>query len=196
VSPETVQLHAALLSRSLQAAVGLEEAALTVWRSIAETGAIVPTSIALYPSWREERGGWTVLIDRGLIDAARLIRREHLPRETGGILLGSIDQYRRTIALVDVMPPPSDSIGTTASFERGTQGVPEAVVEASRRTAGIVGYVGEWHSHPPRVSVNMSTEDLRQLLHLTMHLGTDGDPSVMLIVGDADWSLIVGEVAQ
>lgn len=194
ISPEAVQLQSSLLSQSLRDAQGRAAASVRIWETNRETGAIERVDLVLHESWREERGGWTVLFDAGLLETARAIRQNHLPAETGGILLGSIDQYRRTIALVDVMPPPADSIGTAASFERGTRGVPEAVREASRRTAGIVGYVGEWHSHPPRSSTNMSGDDLRQILHLTMHLGTDGDPCVMLIVGDAECSLYVGEV--
>ena len=31
---------------------------------------------------------------------------------------------------------------------RGIDGLADAVKEASRRTAGVVGYLGEWHSHP------------------------------------------------
>ncbi len=196
ISPEAVQVHSAFISQSLRSAFALPTAALRVWESDNGTGTIQPIDVSLSPSWREQRGGWTVLLDAGLLETAHQIRREHLPRETGGILIGSIDQHRRTIALVDVMPPPADSVGTLDSFERGKLGAPEAVIEANRRTAGIVGYVGEWHSHPPSISTDMSSDDLRQLLHLTMHLGTDGDPSVMLIMADADWSLIVGELTH
>jgi integrative and conjugative element protein (TIGR02256 family) len=150
----------------------------------------------LYPSTRIQRGDWTVLLDEGLLDAARVIRKRHLPKETGGVLLGAVDQYRRTIALVDALAPPDDSVGTPKSFARGTEGLAEAVEEAGRRTAGIVGYVGEWHSHPPRISTDMSPDDVSQLLHLTVHLGSDGDPAVMLIVGNAEWSVMVREVRR
>ena len=97
---------------------------------------------------------------------------------------------------MDVTAPPIDSVGTPTSFERGTQGLAQVVIEANRRTAGIVVYVGEWHSHPPRAPTDMSGDDVRQLLHLTVHLGTDGDPAVMLIVGDGEWSLTVGEMVH
>src|SRR5262249_37749212 len=122
-------------------------------------------------------------------------RSRHIPDETGGVLLGAIDHHRRTIAIVDALPPPVDSVGTPISFERGTQGLADAVDEASRRTAAIGGYVGGGHSQSPPASTNMSQDDVKQLLHLTVHLATDGDPAVMLIVGDGEEStLIVGEV--
>jgi integrative and conjugative element protein (TIGR02256 family) len=195
ISPETVQLHAALLSRPLRLATQQSQALLRIWQSDPNTGSVQALDVPLVPCSREERGGWTVLLDEDALQVAREIRRRHVPAETGGILLGAIDHHRRTIAIVDALPPPVDSVGTPVSFERGTQGLADVVNEASRRTAAIVGYVGEWHSHPPRASTNMSPEDVKQLLHLTVHLATDGDPAVMLIVGDGEEStLIVGEV--
>ncbi len=194
MSSETIQLHAALLSRSLRKALQDPESRLRIWKSDPDMLSIERHEVPLSPSTRIQRGDWTVLLDEGLLDVARAIRKRHLPEETGGIILGAVDQYRRTIALVDALPAPNGSVGTPLSFTRGTQGLAEAVEEAGRRTAGIVGYVGEWHSHPPRVSTDMSTDDVSQLLHLTMHLGSDGDPAVMLIVGDTEWSAMVGEV--
>jgi integrative and conjugative element protein (TIGR02256 family) len=194
MSPETVQLHAALLSRSLRTASEDPKPRLRIWQSDAEMLSIQQHEIPLAPSTRMQRGDWSVLVDERLLHTARAIRTRHLPEETGGILLGAVDQHRRTIALVDALAPPDDSVGTPTSFARGTESLAEAVEEASRRTAGIVGYVGEWHSHPPHASTDMSPDDLRQLLHLTVHLGSDGDPAVMLIVGEAEWSVIVGEV--
>lgn len=195
ISPEAVQLHAVLLSQSLRLALQNSQALLRVWRSGSDIGSVQSHDIPLDSCIRVQRGGWTVLLDEGTLRVARDIRSRHVPAETGGILLGSIDHHRRTIAIVSALPPPADSVGTTVSFERGTQGLVDAVTEASRRTAGIVGYLGEWHSHPPRASTDMSQDDVKQLLHLTVHLATDGDPAVMLIVGEGeDWSLIVGEV--
>lgn len=194
MSPETVQLHAAILSRSLRTASQDPKPSLRIWQSDSDMLSLQQHEIPLSPSARIQRGVWTVLLDEGLLETARVTRKRYLPEETGGILLGVIDQYRRTIALVDALAPPDDSVGTPLSFMRGTQGLAEAVEEAGRRTAGIVGYVGEWHSHPPRISTDMSPDDVSQLLHLTVHLGSDGDPAVMLIVGDAEWSVIVGEV--
>jgi len=197
ISPETVQLHAAQLSRSVRLAAEQSQPLLRIWQSDRPTGSVQSLDIPLFPCARVERGGWTVLLDEGALKTAREIRSRYVPAETGGILLGSIDHHRRTIAIVDALPPPVDSVGTPVSFERGTQGLAEVVNEASRRTAAIVGYVGEWHSHPPRVSTNMSTDDVKQLLHLTVHLASDGDPAVMLIVGDGEESTLnVGEVTH
>ncbi len=62
----------------------------------------------------------------------------------------------------------------------------EAVREASRRTAGIVDYIGEWHSHPKGHSALPSKDDLIQLYHLSQQMADDGLPAVQLIVGEGD----------
>jgi hypothetical protein len=89
-----------------------------------------------------------------------------------------------------------DSVGTPVSFERGIQGLTEAVGEVQTRTAGLVGYAGEWHSHPARVAPAMSPDDLPQIVHVTLQLCMDGDPCVMLIVGDLDCPSISARVGH
>ena len=64
--------------------------------------------------------------------------------------------------------------------------------EASRRTAGIVGYVGEWHSHPQGHSASPSRDDWIQLIHLALGMSEDGLPGVQLIVGESGLQLLKG----
>jgi hypothetical protein len=70
----------------------------------------------------------------------------------------------------------------------------KAVSEASRRTAGIVNYIGEWHSHPPGHSASPSKDDLIQLVHLALGMADDGLPGVQLIVGEDDLQVLQGMV--
>ena len=76
----------------------------------------------------------------------------------------------------------------------GIAGLAEMVAEASRRTAGIVGYIGEWHSHPPGHSAAPSHDDLIQLVHLALGMSDDGLPAVQLIVGEHDLRVLQGVV--
>ena len=52
------------------------------------------------------------------------------------------------------------------------------------RTANIIGYVGEWHSHPPEASTKPSHDDFNLLTYLAQELNNDGFPALMLIVGE------------
>jgi hypothetical protein len=70
----------------------------------------------------------------------------------------------------------------------------EAVKDAAKRTAGMVGYVGEWHSHPPGHSASPSRHDLVQLVHLALGMADDGLPAVQLIVGEQDLQILQGAV--
>ncbi len=96
--------------------------------------------------------------------------------------------------MVAGLPAPSDSKSSPGSFERGVKGLADAVNEASRRTAGIVGYIGEWHSHPRGHSAAPSRDDLIQLIHLALGMADDGLPGVQLIVGERDLQVLQGTV--
>jgi len=69
-------------------------------------------------------------------------------------------------------------------------------VRARDKTANIVDYIGEWHSHPKSVSVNPSENDVIQLSELSKLLSEDGLPAVQLIVGDQGINIIIGEVVD
>jgi integrative and conjugative element protein (TIGR02256 family) len=192
ISPEAIQLHAALLSSQLRKNVTKSDANLAIFET-REEGGVESRRVALKCGYRRQHGDWAILIDEGLLETARKLRAEALPAETGGVLLGTIDHHRKVIALVDAIGPPPDSVKTQTSFERGTEGVESVIKNANDRTAGFVTYVGEWHSHPPKVAAKMSRDDFEQILHLTIHLAADGDPSVMLIVGGKnDWQTYIG----
>ncbi|WP_284077275.1 Mov34/MPN/PAD-1 family protein, partial [Herbaspirillum aquaticum] len=119
------------------------------------------------------------------------LRDQTLPNETGGVILGYVDQKRDAIHLVDVLPAPLDSDANRTAFTRGAAGLPEAVAEAAARTANIVGYLGEWHSHPRFSSTALSAEDQVLLSYLADMLAQDGMPALMLIVGDGDMSITI-----
>ena len=96
--------------------------------------------------------------------------------------------------IVDVLPPPPDSRHSTGHFERGVEGLLESYSEVQRRTGNVVGYLGEWHSHPPGHSARQSPDDLLQLFKLALGMADDGLPVIQLIVGEHDLELYAGEV--
>ena len=53
--------------------------------------------------------------------------------------------------------------------------------QASPTSAHISGYVGEWHSHPPRATPLPSRTDLRQIDWLAALFDMDSQPALMLI---------------
>ncbi len=107
----------------------------------------------------------------------------HLPNETGGIILGYIDHKLNHIYIVDVLNAPADSEADLTGFTRGVQGLMATLDEVSQRTAGIVGYIGEWHSHPEFTSAYPSSLDRALIKELADALELDGHPALMIIVG-------------
>lgn len=123
----------------------------------------------------------------------RALRADAEPTETGGVLLGYYDFNVNAIVVVDALPAPPDSKSAPTSFERGVAGLPEAIREVARRTAGIVQYIGEWHSHPPGHSAAPSRDDMFQLAYLSLGMAQDGLPAISLIVGEGDLKVMKGQ---
>ena len=69
------------------------------------------------------------------------------------------------------------------AFIRGCAGLQEELTAIGERTAGQVGYVGEWHSYPDGADVCMSPTDVVLLDTVAREMRVDGWPGVMMIVG-------------
>lgn len=186
--------HASTLAEQIQSVTSDVRPRIRVWQRSSATGAVAVHDVAVHSERRMALGEVDLFIDAGLEERLRSLRRAGFPNETGGILLGYHDFNINAIVVVDALPAPEDSKATPGSFERGIAGLADAVSEAARRTAGVVGYLGEWHSHPPGHSAVPSQDDLKQLVHLTLGMHEDGLPAVQLIVGEHDVQVLQGTV--
>jgi hypothetical protein len=189
-----ITAHASTLAEQVMFRVQSEEACIRVWERELDTGGISVHDIVPTPEHCLEFGDLKVFYDDGLVGHLMALRQAALPNETGGVLLGYHDFNVGAIMLVDALPPPSDSHASPGSFERGTAGSLKAVQDASARTAGIVGYVGEWHSHPRGHSAMPSRDDLIQLAEISLGMHEDGLPALQLIVGDNEIQILQGGV--
>jgi integrative and conjugative element protein (TIGR02256 family) len=184
IPAEFVQVHAAILARQVRLATALPDAAIRIWRSNPETGTVDTTAFGVTAAISVDLGETRIVWDEGLRAKVREMRERGLPAETGGVLLGYFDLKANRAYIVDALPAPPDSIRTASEFARGIEGLESAIKDASERTAGIVGYVGEWHSHPRNVSAAHSGLDIMLLVHLATMLRHDGLPALMLIAGE------------
>jgi integrative and conjugative element protein (TIGR02256 family) len=131
-----------------------------------------------------EADGWTIGITGSVATYLQDLRRNALPNETGGVLLGIVDHTRQRIEVALGLAAPPDSTGTRDEFERGVQGVIDSIDDARRRTMHQLSYVGEWHSHPEGARTTPSVIDAAQLVSLREELLSEDRPPVMVIVGD------------
>ncbi len=183
ISFESIQFHAALIARQVRLLRDNAAAYIRIWTGDFETGALSASEIPIYEPARFNCGDWCVVMDRGVKEKLAAIRMDQLPKETGGVILGYIDQKLKHIYVVDVLNAPLDSDADLTGFTRGVEGLKAALVEVARRTANIVGYIGEWHSHSEFTSAYPSSLDRALIKELADALELDGQPALMIIVG-------------
>lgn len=179
-----------LVASGLDGAVDQPTGLIKIW-SVQENGAINALTYVPKPAKTEMRGDWSVTIDQSVVDKIMELRRARLPNETGGVLFGLVDIPAKRIHIVLAASAPPDSEETASGFVRGTHGVREHIEQVSNRTIGHVRYVGEWHSHPPRVATMPSHTDLVQIDWLATLFDMDTLPALMVIVGDQHVNVIL-----
>ena len=191
-----VALHAGLAAKVLPDVLCTSEAAAVVWRAD-EDGTVRRVDLSPAAVIRQETSSWTVVTDEALIAKLAALRAPKLPNETGGVLLGSFDVERRILYVVDALPSPSDSKEWPTLYIRGCDGLTKAVDALTKKTHGMLEYVGEWHSHPEGVSPTASHDDLKVFAWLGDLMQADGLPAVMMIVGDPGSTICyVGEIPR
>ena len=145
IGQDDVALGSALLARQLRCADN--QALAAVWRQ-KDDGGVSRVEVPLSESILVHHGGWCFVLDHALVEHVGSLRRERLPAETGGVLVGYFDVPHRRLYIVDALPAPDDSHERRDAFVRGCAGLPDAIRDIEARTSSQVSYVGEWHSHP------------------------------------------------
>lgn len=190
-----ITAHAATLAEHLMRLNKQDGAAICVWCHEPETGAVAAHAVPVQAERMISLEELSLFIDEGVVAKMVAMRQAKLPCETGGILLGYHDFNVNAVVVVDASAAPPDSQSSERHFKRGIQGVSDFAAEAGRRTAGIVGYIGEWHSHPPGCSANPSADDIRQLSYLAHGMAQEGLPALSLIVGtDGELQVLQGSI--
>jgi hypothetical protein len=184
IPEDLVGLHSAIAARAVRNIASDPEAGIHIWHGASDLGV---RRFSTRPSLVQELafGDWRVRTDDYLLTRLATLREDRLPNETGGVFIGSIVVERRIMYLVDTIPSPPDSQEWPVLYIRGCQGLPERLKEIDHRTAGMLQYVGEWHSHPDGYSVHPSSDDKKVFQWLIEHLQSDGLPPVMAIVGES-----------
>ena len=180
IGQDDVALGSALLSRQLRCAD--DQAIAAVWRQ-KDDGSVSRVEVPLSESILVDHGGWCFVLDHALVEYVGSLRRERLPAETGGVLVGYFDVPHRRLYIVDALPAPDDSHERRDAFVRGCAGLPDAIRDIEARTSSQVSYVGEWHSHPDGAGVGTSDDDRELLRQIAEEVRADGWPGVMMIVG-------------
>ncbi|HMF58029.1 MAG TPA: Mov34/MPN/PAD-1 family protein [Pyrinomonadaceae bacterium] len=131
--------------------------------------------------WRVcDAGGWQVRIRSQTVREMRERLQRAAPKETGGLMIGVAHSKRRIIYVTRIIDAPPDSKGTSSGFRRGTRRLPQAVDAIKKASGGLLGYVGDWHTHP-RGSGRISTTDIKAMLQTKRDFDMAGIPTFILI---------------
>jgi hypothetical protein len=181
---DMVAMHAAIGGSELKEIVSSEEGQITVWQSDHMRN-VKRMDIPFHPLVEGKLGEWLIVSDEGFLSKINNIRNNKLPKETGGVLIGSFDLERRIVYIVDTIPSPPDSEEWPTLYIRGCKGLKKEVEAVNEATMGMLEYVGEWHSHPSGVSTSPSEDDILVFSWIAEWMDRDGLPAVMMIAGDA-----------
>jgi hypothetical protein len=189
ISYENIVMHSAILSKQLRKTVCSDSGRIDLWISENSTGEVQYRSIVVNHTHSASMGEWVVNWDDGFINEIKKLRKASLPKETGGVILGIVDTKSRQIHIVIGLSAPEDSDSSELHFYRGFVGLRATIEECQRRTADMVIYIGEWHSHPTLHSANPSSDDCILIQSLSDKMKEDGLPILMVIVSDDEFTI-------
>lgn len=138
-----------------------------------------------YTSQCKAGSGWEVRFLNGLREKLQAECKNHKPKETGGVLIGVCNYKTKSIHVFDYIKAPPDSIGTPVSFLRGVVGLSKQIDDIKYMTGDVIGYVGEWHSHPMQLETLSQTDQdtVQELLPINRKTPI---PTLSLIVTNTD----------
>jgi integrative and conjugative element protein (TIGR02256 family) len=105
--------------------------------------------------------------------------------ETGGMLLGAIDDAAGVIYVDRVTGPPPDSFLSAAYFQHGRAGTQEAVDARQAASRAMTGFVGYWHTHPGGVAAPSPT-DQEGMASIVAPDGRHQRALMVILAGPAD----------
>jgi proteasome lid subunit RPN8/RPN11/molybdopterin/thiamine biosynthesis adenylyltransferase len=143
----------------------------------------------------DRASGYEVRIAAGALaelhaETRRGVRLRGRAVETGGLLLGQIDDACRVVWVSAASGPPPDSRLSVQHFEHGIEGVEELIAHHDQATAGAVRFVGLWHSHPDGPAAPSPT-DRQGMADLLVPVAKAPRRALLAIVGGppASWSV-------
>jgi hypothetical protein len=188
IAQDNISIYAGISSKEIKS---LDvNAEVRIWTILADSK-IQNYRYVVTPFAKMKIGEWQIFYDNYIINKLNSFRESKLPKETGGLLLGTYDTQYKKVYIVDIIGSPKDSIEYPTAYIRGIDNVEELLSLVEKRTAGMVQYIGEWHSHPDGCSLDPSEDDLKLFEWLSENMAKDGNPSLMLIKGaNSDLSVL------
>ncbi len=122
---------------------------------------VIPFDI--YPCLRGSN--WELRMMSGINKRLLSLCNEKHNIETGGVLVGMVNYKTKVIHVFDIIVEPSGSSGTCNGFTRGNRRLPDEIDIIKKKTGNVIGYVGEWHTHPMNLE-SLSSRDSETIAKL------------------------------
>lgn len=195
-SAQMAALAGGLLDAGLRlladAEVGGASAAATVVRIPPAAPGTVVTSVSWEPDLLaiDRRSGYSVRISTAALATMRSeVRRGSRLRgskvETGGTLVGQVDDAARCIWIDHASGPPPDSLMSELFFDHGTVGVDEYLSRQRLASGRLSSYLGMWHSHPYGRAVPSDLDERAMTDLVAPFVGGPRRALIVIIGGDA-----------
>lgn len=155
-----------------------------------EESRVSKLSIEIDTPFEQKIKDWQFVWGNFFLTKLTIARNKSLPNETGGVIVGHWDRYRKICYIIDIIDSPPDSEEWPCSYIRGNSNLLEILETIGRKTGGHIQYVGEWHSHPENCSIKPSSLDLTAFKWLKTYMEEESLPPVMLIVGQDQFSFV------
>lgn len=189
IPQDYVALHSAIGTNFIKNIFKKENPTIGIWKINEDSLEVTKFDINPFPVLHYHQKGWDITIDTYLEDKLFKARKDKLPNETGGVLIGSYDLERKKIYIVETILSPKDSIERPDAYYRGIDGLKEKLDEIEKRTISNLRYIGEWHSHPPNVSLKMSADDKKHYDWVREHFEKMDLPPLTIIVGNGKYEI-------
>lgn len=188
---DNVAIFAGICSKAVKDAINNTKGLIAIWKV---DGLTINSEIYPTDSYKNLTcGDWTIKIAYPVETKFYENRKKKLPCETGGVLIGSYDYERKICYIVDFISSPEDSIESPCSYIRGSKGLLEKIRAIENITAGNLGYVGEWHSHPNDCT-GQSQDDKMLMQSIAEYNATQSCPGCMIIVGDTYFTVYLENI--
>ena len=186
IPQENLSVFSGIAAKAFKQKLNDEKAGLDIWK-MDDSHSTIRYKFQIDDWAVESVDGWMIYINKNnLLDKISQLRNDKLPNETGGILIGAVDNFYKKIYIVHTILAPKDSIERPTLFIRGIKGVSKKLDLISEITNNNLKYLGEWHSHPKNCGLNKSEDDEIQFAELINEAKFNGQPAIMLILGDGN----------
>jgi len=112
INQTDVSLLSSICAKAIRQTIENQNAVISIWRINPDDFTVQKYSISPTKWERKSSNDWRIYLNLSFLNEIKDVRKQKLPNETGGIILGSADMERKIIYIYDTILAPKDSEAT------------------------------------------------------------------------------------